>query len=353
MQILRPTASATRPATPALTFVHSRHGAIGLTFALALALFTLLQMGATTPRARLNVLQATAMLIYLAVLLRSAVARTVHPSPDHHSLDAAPQRHAPLLWLSLLLPVIIYSFNLGGWFLGDDFPLLRLNEKPLSTNLHEWFTQGQAGAFLRPLGFASLAFDEWLFGTWPAGFHAVNLLLHLLCVAAVYRIGVALELARPSAATAALFFALVGPGLTGARIYYFGSAALALLLGKVCAELPARAARTWVVAALTLLLGVGLAHNLRAWAHASAQSRELADSLLRAVPTPPPGATLAFIGVPGNIEGAQFFSVGLADAVALAYQRNDLRVVACATAATCAASAHTLHWTGHRLELDH
>src|SRR6185437_10951643 len=100
-----------------------------------------------------------------------------------------------------LLPALVYLPALGTYFVSDDFEHLRLARLPLLPFIGQQLTRGQVTGsgyhlFFRPLGFASLFLDYRLFHYWPPGYHLVNLALHLVVVAGVYFLSLALIRSR-------------------------------------------------------------------------------------------------------------------------------------------------------------
>ncbi len=130
------------------------------------------------------------------------------------------RRSEELIAVLLIAAAVLISLGISLWggFVWDDRPLIvdnRLIKDPAS--IGAILTSGfwQAGdrhdrfrSFFRPLTSLSYALDYALRGLRPAGFHATNLLLHLLCGWLVYRLGVAEALGRGTALLASLLFAV-------------------------------------------------------------------------------------------------------------------------------------------------
>lgn len=92
-----------------------------------------------------------------------------------------------LALLPPLLGLLVYAASLGNGFAGDDtdiivnFPLLReLRNIPLFFAMQDTLADGIPTGYYRPLGRLVYMLDYQLWGLWPAGYHLVNLALHLL-----------------------------------------------------------------------------------------------------------------------------------------------------------------------------
>jgi hypothetical protein len=81
---------------------------------------------------------------------------------------------------------LVWTTMLNYYFISDDFPHLHTARVGGLSELWQLLRYGQAGAFLRPLGFASIFADYAVWGPWPVGFHLTNLALHLTSAGAVY-----------------------------------------------------------------------------------------------------------------------------------------------------------------------
>jgi len=173
--------------------------ASGAALATALIDFLLLS-NAPSPRARLNIVQAGATVFFVAAGLRSSL-----PGKCDQTKAKAPFG----LWLPLLTGAMVWSFILPSYFIGDDFELLGLAKRPLIPTLWDLTVHGQRGAFLRPIGFASIFLDYRMYGFQPAGYHATNVLIHLACVAGAYFLARELRFGARFASFAALIFAVL------------------------------------------------------------------------------------------------------------------------------------------------
>jgi hypothetical protein len=164
----------------------------------------LLVTAATTLRARLNVVQAAAALFFLAVAVRQATAR---PGATPDTTTEGKGRLG--LWLALLIGAATWAVMVPFYFIGDDFEHLARAKGPMFASLWELTTRGQQGAFLRPVGFASIFLDYRFYGARPAGYHLTNLIIHLACVGGVYYLARELRFGSQIATMAALIYAVL------------------------------------------------------------------------------------------------------------------------------------------------
>ena len=144
------------------------------------------------------------MLFFLAVAVRYArAARTGTPY-------TSTEREGRLgVWPALLVGGATWAVMVPFYFIGDDFEHLARAKAPMLASLWELTVHGQQGAFLRPVGFASIFLDYRLYGAWPAGYHLTNLAIHLACVAGVYYLARELRFESLIASTAALIYAVL------------------------------------------------------------------------------------------------------------------------------------------------
>ncbi|NCA76490.1 MAG: tetratricopeptide repeat protein [Alphaproteobacteria bacterium] len=87
-----------------------------------------------------------------------------------------------IIALTFLVSIPALRNGLLAW---DDEPYLTKNQLVQSGNLWELFTQPVMGNY-HPLTMLTLALEYRLFGSAPAGYHGVNLLLHLINVVLVF-----------------------------------------------------------------------------------------------------------------------------------------------------------------------
>jgi hypothetical protein len=91
-----------------------------------------------------------------------------------------------LQWSGFVVGAFVWTRMLGFYFIGDDFPHLYNARFTGLESLWSQFRYGQAGTFLRPLGFASIFADHALLGNEPFGYHLTNLILHLASAAGLF-----------------------------------------------------------------------------------------------------------------------------------------------------------------------
>lgn len=114
----------------------------------------------------------------------------------------------PLILAAVALGV--YLITLANGFVWDDGYIIVENPATRSfTSLRDILLSPDiVKPYYRPLNRASYLLDFQLFGMNPAGFHAVNMVLHALNVLLVYLLGRRLFSAGPAALVAALLFAV-------------------------------------------------------------------------------------------------------------------------------------------------
>lgn len=178
------------------------------TILLVLALFLLAVLFLVfreDPRRRLNVLDAATVLFFLVVLART-LRFEKGPREEAASNSKLPQE----FWVALLLGAGLYATALSHFFIADDFGLLEEARQPVLAKFWNLLTEGMHGGdFLRPVTYLLYFLDYRLWGTWPAGFHLTNLLLHLATVAGIFFLGCNLGFGRRAAAGAALIFSVL------------------------------------------------------------------------------------------------------------------------------------------------
>jgi hypothetical protein len=139
------------------------------------------------------------------------------------------------LWLLLGLTVLAYANAFAGAFHFDD-PAVLFGDPRLQS--FSAFAAG-VGETIRPFAKATFLLDRWLYGGHPAGYHALNLLLHLASGGLVYRIlrHPSMKVASPAIAfwTALLF--LLHPIATEAVTYISGRPTVLMTCGYLAAFL--------------------------------------------------------------------------------------------------------------------
>lgn len=125
-------------------------------------------------------------------------------------------------WSAALLAALCLLNSIGGDFAYDDHPIVRDNPRIRSLTslrdiwLRDWWYMppGEESAdpmrdrLYRPLTVFSFALNYALHGLWPAGFHAVNVLIHAACCWLVWRLARRLLADAAVTAVAALLFAV-------------------------------------------------------------------------------------------------------------------------------------------------
>jgi hypothetical protein len=262
----------------------------------------------------------------------------------------------PVLWLALeLIPQD--EFPLQAPFTKRSEPLLGYVLAPLLMLLHRLHTLGGVA------GYRSMKDGSPLVQSWPLsslvgvlvrapgetlfGYNWLQHgLIYVLAAGAVASILLMLGLlAKPSLASrrivwfcliwvyvagvpAHFYFRSAEFGLYSSRALYFGSIGIAVLIAVLlgqtftCPKVYIR----WACA-LSLLLIVGVEHNIGAWRIASQKSQTVQSVLEGLHPSPPPRAIYFIRGVPQTINGVPFFTVGLENAVRFHYSwRDDIHV---------------------------
>lgn len=89
----------------------------------------------------------------------------------------------------LALSALAYAPALQGYFLADDFGLIR---RAAAGGPFDAYSESARTMFVRPINALSIWIDQRLFGLEPAGYHATNLLLHALAAFLVFRMALRL-----------------------------------------------------------------------------------------------------------------------------------------------------------------
>jgi hypothetical protein len=171
---------------------------------LAAILLLLLATVAHTPRARLNIVQVSAALFYILVVVRQSAV-----SPSKTVESEFPGKRGLLLSLSILIGAVVWARMVPLYFIADDFEHLMLSRQPSMQTLWALTIHGQQGAFLRPVGFATIFIDHHVWGGWPNGYHMTNLAFHLTTVAGLFFLCRELRFGATVAGIAAMMFAVL------------------------------------------------------------------------------------------------------------------------------------------------
>ena len=164
------------------------------------------------PVRRFNLFQNISVYFFVLTLLRQL------PRPnqvgDVGLKSVAPESKGPVgLLVALAAGTLAYAATVPLYFICDDFDHLSVIRHPFMTAIWPQVTKGQFNGityiFYRPLGFASLFLDYRLWHNWAPGYHLTNILLHLLCVAAVFFFCKELGLRNEICAAASLVFSVL------------------------------------------------------------------------------------------------------------------------------------------------
>src|SRR5437899_2732364 len=158
----------------------SRSFAIGVA-SMATAIYLALLAVAKTPRADMNVMQSMAVLFFLLLIPWRGAANGIEPlklKPRDNSLRG--------LSLAIFIGTCVWAPMLRFYFVSEDFEHLAVARLPVLPTLSHLLFQGQLGAFLRPVGFATIFIDYHLWQQWPVGYHLTNLTIHLATIAGLY-----------------------------------------------------------------------------------------------------------------------------------------------------------------------
>lgn len=173
-----------------------------LTTLVAALIYLLLGLAAHTPRGRLNIIQVIATLFFLVAMARQKLAKASEPVGSN---DGSTDRR--MLWLALAAGAAVWAWMVPFYFISDDYALLYGGRGPMARGVWEMLTRGQEGTFLRPVGFASIFLDFRLFHHWAPGYHLVNIAIHFIAVAGLFKLCENLGMETAAAGTAALLFA--------------------------------------------------------------------------------------------------------------------------------------------------
>lgn len=169
-------------------------------------------------------------------------------------------RYAPLLLLAAIT-LAAHANTLANGFVWDDDTIIVKN--PLTRDLANLPTvllsPDETPPYYRPLNRASYLLDHWLFGMDPRGFHAVNVVLQLGCVLALYALARRLFDRRFPAFVAAALLAVHPLGVEAVAFVSARNNLFALLFALVSFALfidavrSGRWTRSWLSGAAFLL----------------------------------------------------------------------------------------------------
>ena len=118
-----------------------------------------------------------------AALLYNWSRRCSPPLGAANAMNPMPPRRTEL-WLLLALGVLAYANSFAGAFYFDDPAVLLADPRLQSFGAFA----ASVSETIRPFTKATFLVDRWLYGHRPAGYHALNLVLHLASGLLVYRI---------------------------------------------------------------------------------------------------------------------------------------------------------------------
>jgi catechol 2,3-dioxygenase-like lactoylglutathione lyase family enzyme len=164
------------------------------------------------PVRRFNLFQNIAVVFFVLTLLRQFPRPKQVGEVELVSVGPESKGLAGLL-AALALGSVAYAATVPLFFIDDDFVHLDLVRHPFMTAIWPQVTKGQFDGityiFYRPLGFFSLFLDYRLWHNWAPGYHLTNILLHLLCIAAVFFFCKELGLRNEICVAAPLAFAVL------------------------------------------------------------------------------------------------------------------------------------------------
>ena len=149
-------------------------------------------------------MQVVSVLFYLLVILRQAKT-----NPHEHGEQTKTSGGRLGLLLALAVGAAAWLSVIWLGFISDDFVFISAVRHTGLSNLWKFLGGQQPGIFFRPVGFVMIFLDYHLWGQWPAGYHATNLLIHLLTVAGLFFLCEELGFGTEVAATASLSFAIL------------------------------------------------------------------------------------------------------------------------------------------------
>ncbi|MGO9403151.1 MAG: hypothetical protein ACLPVW_06735 [Terriglobales bacterium] len=189
--------SSISPATPApgsqpwFRVIASRNLYLAICATVLLsALLCPLSFSRTGDPVRLFNLFRNIAVVFFALTLLRQLPRPKQVGDERPDLVAPESKGSSGLLVALVAGILAYGATVPLFFINDDFVHLDLVRHPFMTAIWPQVTKGQFDGvnyiFYRPLGFLSLFLDYRLWHNWAPGYHLTNILLHLLCIAAVF-----------------------------------------------------------------------------------------------------------------------------------------------------------------------
>src|SRR5688572_2910248 len=118
--------------------------------ALALMVF------ATTPRSRMNIMQATSVVFFTLAVFRLRASRK-NPNPE---IVESSESTSILPALTMTVAAGIWVTALGSYFINDDFGLLMVTRRLDMNSLAQLFGSGDGKVFYRPVTYTTFAIDQ-------------------------------------------------------------------------------------------------------------------------------------------------------------------------------------------------
>ncbi len=104
----------------------------------------------------------------------------------HNEMSNNVIRHRLILPALILIGILVYANAITNGFLYDDFVDLKAVKQYQNPAHLPLLFVSDTDRLYRPLKYALYVFDYWVWGLRPFGCHLTNIILHLLCCAAVY-----------------------------------------------------------------------------------------------------------------------------------------------------------------------
>jgi hypothetical protein len=170
----------------------------------AIVVVVALMFFATSPRSRLNIMQAMSVLFLTLAVIRLRVSRE---SPNPRTSGSS-EANFILAAFTMTLAAGIWASALDSYFINDDFGLVMATRRLNLDFLATFFGIG-GGIFYRPVTYTTFAIDQVFWGPNPVGFHLTNLILHVASGTGLFLITRYLTDSRRAAlVTAGIFVAM-------------------------------------------------------------------------------------------------------------------------------------------------